>query len=308
MGLEREGVIEDLGFYPSIDVSRILCFSSPRMYFEAKVSLTVEREAILPPFTGKVSKSLLIKGCDKLETIFKSPNINPKPIKVSPLGYLRNGREVYLWIRDGGKIGVAKAGPDREYFFYIGYEETVSHSVEEALSNIDGVELFGTKWYISNIEINSYTLPSSKISKYDISNSTEVKVSFRSPVNIVDPYRKSRYRRFLPIAGFLFSYNIGEIARLERDNKLYWILIDYISAVLQETHNVWNTVKKIHYIYDGEKIPGLTGYIKYYINHDLLENKPEITKLIENILQHAEIMGVGSGRANGFGHVKITVK
>ncbi len=296
-----------MGFFPSLDISRVLYFSSPRTYFKAKITLSVENEVILPPFTGKVAKSLLIKGNDKLETIFKSPNVNPKPIKVSPLGYLKNGKEVFLWVMEKGKLDIIRVGPDREYFFYVGYEETISHMVEEALSNIDSKELFKTKWYVSSIEINSYTLPSEK-GEYGILKSSEVKVSFRSPVNIVDPYRKSKFRRFLPVAGFLFSYNIGEIARLERDNKLYWILIDYTSAILQETHNVWDTVKKIYYIYDGEKIPGLTGYIKYYINHDLLESKRGLAVLIENILQHAEIMGVGSGRANGFGHVKITTK
>jgi len=296
-----------LGFFPSLDISRVLYFSSPRTYFKAKITLSVENEVILPPFTGKVAKSLLIKGNDKLETIFKSPNVNPKPIKVSPLGYLKNGKEVFLWVMEKGKLDIIRASPDREYFFYVGYEETISHMVEEALSNIDGKELFKTKWYVSSVEINSYTLPNEK-GKYDTLKSSEVKVSFRSPVNIVDPYRKSKFRRFLPVAGFLFSYNIGEIARLERDNKLYWILVDYMSAILQETHNVWDTVKKIYYIYDGEKIPGLTGYIKYYINHDLLESRQELAVLIENVLQHAEIMGVGSGRANGFGHVKITTK
>ena len=47
--------------------------------------------------------------------------------------------------------------------------------------------------------------------------------------------------------------------------------------------------------------------MKYYIDHEILNQKLELKTLIENILSHAQIMGVGAGRANGFGHITIKI-
>ena len=140
-----------------------------------------------------------------------------------------------------------------------------------------------------------------------LNKASYIMIEFRSPINIIDPFKRTKFRRFLPIAGYLFSYNIGELARLTRDNKLYWDLINYVSAALQETHNVWDTVRKIYYIYDGKEIPGLMGYVKYFVIHEVFDDFPSLKLLVENVLTHAVIMGVGAGRANGFGHVSVKV-
>jgi len=315
----------------SVDVSRVLPFSAPKEYYLVYVFLVPENDALLPSFSGKVVKTLLIKGNPRLEYVFESSEVKPKPIRCSPLGYLVRGKQIYLWKRvksgsngeasssfsginvsSGGlkasdSDGIVGVTGGREYFFILGFDETVKHLVFEAFMNIDGVIAYNTRWKLTRIEVNCYPLPSMKpLVKLDGVDS--VKVEFRSPVNIVDPYKPSRFRRFLPLAGFLLSYNIGEIARMDRDKREYWDLINIVSAVLQETHNLWDTVKRVYYLYDGKAIPGLTGYIKYYVAWETLEKNPNLKLLVENVLSHAIIMGVGAGRANGFGHVTVKLE
>ena len=273
--------------------NRFFYFSSPRKYCYARVSVCPKGDAIIPPFSGKVVKSLLIRGNDKLASIFESSGIKPKPIHISPLGFFKNNKLMFLWIKgDSGFKGPLTVSGGEEYFFHIGFEETIKHMVLGSLGNIDGVEVFNTKWYVLSYEYGEVTLPSES-PPISLNNVSYVKVEFRSPINIVDPYKPSKFRRFLPTAGFLFSYNIGELARILQRNEIYWKMINIFNAALQETHNIWDTVKKIFYIYNGKKIPGLTGYVKYFLEEELTK-KQIIRKLIENILTHAQIMGAVS--------------
>ncbi len=288
----------------SFDGERILNFSSPRKYVSARVHVVPEKSVVVPPFSGKVVKSMLITANNGLDYVFSSREVSPKPIHISPLGYFsEKGSIVFLW-KSLAMNKTMRVEAGRKYFFHIGFEESIEHLVLGALDKLDGIEVFNTKWFLSELEYTVIELPS-RDPPIKIKNAEHVKVEFRSPVNIIDPYKKTRYRRFLPLAGLLFSYNIGDLARILHRDQLYWQLIDLLNAVLQETHHVWETVKKIYYIYDGKAIPGLTGYIKYYIDHEFLRENEILRLLIENILTHATIMGIGSGRANGFGHITI---
>lgn len=269
----------------------------------ARVVVVPDRDQVIPSFSGKVVKTLLISSNKSLEYIFNSKELNPKPIHISPLGYVsENGKIVYLWKKAGdpSKLRIISG---RKYFFYIGFEESIEHQVLDAVNSIDGVKVFNTRWSLEEIDYTSIEIPSEK-PQYRIKGDY-IKVELRSPTNIIDPYKKSKYRRFLPLSGFLFAYNIGEVARILHRNDIYWELIRIFNTVLQETHHVWDTVKKIMYLYEGKAIPGLIGYIKYYIDKEYLEKNINIKLLIENTLTHATIMGVGSGRANGFGHITL---
>ncbi len=85
---------------------RILLSAAPRKYTLVEICLRVERNVVLPPFTGKVSKSLLIIGNSKLYDVFEKPFIVeydgvkiqvPKPLRITPLYVRNNDSLIYLW-------------------------------------------------------------------------------------------------------------------------------------------------------------------------------------------------------------------
>jgi len=51
----------------SLDGKRLLYSAPPRRYYVARVGIVVSNPAILPSFTGKAVKSLLIKSNPELE-------------------------------------------------------------------------------------------------------------------------------------------------------------------------------------------------------------------------------------------------
>ncbi len=288
----------------SLDGKRILFSAPPRNYYVARVGVVVSNPAVLPSFSGKVVKSLLIKSNPLLEKIFKeSLGGRPKPIHVSPLGYRdEKGRLVFLWKRSDAENKVLEASPDREYFFTVSCTEEISEMVLEAVMGANSIELFNTEWVITSINVERYRLPD-KNPLIRLDDVVAVKVMFRSPIQPIDPYRKSPYKRLNILPGILFSYNAGEITRMYRRGPDYWRVLDILNYVLIESKTYWKTVKQINILYDNKEIPTLTGYVKYWVN---LENVSEDEKLlVENILSHAQIMGAGSSRSIGLGHIEI---
>ncbi len=286
---------------------RRLYETKPRNYYYGVVKLTPDNNVLLPPFTGKVIKSLLIKANPAIEEIF-SGRYTPKPIHVSTLIRIRdNGRYMYLWKKYGPEQDISmRLGIGQTAMFHIGFTEDVSHKVIDALMNLDGVELFNARWNVIEYEVEKINLPTTDIPRqYSLDDAIAIKVEFRTPTLFLDPYKPSRYKRFLPLPGIVFSYNVGDLLRMERGSD-YIETINLLNALLNETYSALETVKPIMYIYEGKGYPAVIGYIKYMIDWDLVE-KTKAQKLLENILVHASIMGIGTSRANGFGHVTIKI-
>ncbi len=275
-----------------------------RDYFFAWVRVMPNNDVLLPPFTGKVVKSLLIKANPVLEEVF-SGKYSPKPIHLSTFARVVDGKMIFMWKKSGVDEDVSmRLGMGQEAMFYIGFTEDVAHQVMDALSNLDGVELFNVKWVLVEYGIECYKLPSKDIPvRYRLDNIEAVKVEFRTPTLLLDPYKKTRYRRFLPLPGIVFSYNIGDLLRMERSRD-YIETVDLVNALLNETYSALETTKTVMYIYEGKRLPGITGYVKYMIDWSLVD-KLDAKLFLENLLLHTKIMGVGTSRANGFGHVTI---
>lgn len=289
---------------------RRLYDASPRKYGFMKVCIKPRDSVKLPVFTGKFVKSFLIEANPKLKIIFET-RVQPKPLAVSTLYRLINGKKVFLWkIAGTNTVFITIAG--EKLFFNIGCSEDVLSIVLDTLTSIgsSGVELFNTKWFLEEIEFMYYNLPfrdeESVPDEFKLNNKKSIKIMFRTPALLLDPFKKSKRRRFLPTPGNVFSYNIGDLLRIER-NQEYFNTIILIEAVLNETYNVLKTAKPIKYIYENKELPGLTGYVKYMIDWNLL-NATDSKLFLENIIIHASVMGIGSSRANGFGHVTIKIE
>ena len=292
----------------------MLLSATPRRYMLVEVCVSPSRGVVLPPFTGKVVKSLFVKANSVLENVFSKPlvlkmdgvRINvPKPIRITPL-YIRSGDNGvrFLWKRSpsGNKLFLREG---QKACFLIGFEEQLEEEVFNGIIGMDNIELFDAKWSVDEVKvIHNYRLPSDEHG-VRLDGTGGLRIVFRSPAKLVDPWVKSRYGRFLPLAGVVFSYNIGELLRLWRRNTDYWTIVDLVSATLPETYRVLETAKVVTYVYDGKQLPGLGGYITYKINRELLDSVEGLKQLIENIIAHARIMGVGSSRAIGLGHIEI---
>ncbi len=282
---------------------RRLFEARPREYYYAWARVMPDNDVLLPPFTGKVVKSLLIRANPVVEEVF-SGRYTPKPIHLSTLVRVEDGRLYYMWKKHGSEEASMRLGMGQEALFFLGFTEDIAHQVLDALANLDGVELFNVKWRLIEYGVESYRLPTDSVPrKYSLEGVEAVKIEFRTPTLLLDPYKKSRYRRFLPVPGIVFSYNIGDLLRMERGRD-YLETVNLVNALLNETYSVLDTAKSIMYIYEGKKLPGLAGYVKYMIDWDMVK-KTNARLLLENLLMHASIMGVGTSRANGFGHVTI---
>ncbi len=284
--------------------SRRLFSSSPRKYYSADVVMRVSDGCVLPPFTGKVVKSLLMKASPDLQVVFESM-YRPKPISISTLVKLADGRRVYLWKRSDSNM-VMKLDPGDRVGFHVGFTEDVADKVLDALGGLDGVELFKAKWFLEEYSLETYELPAREEDiprEYRVGTDYWVKVEFRTPTLFLDPYKASKIKRFLPLPGIVFSYNIGELLRMEK-NAEYIRMVDHMNALLNEPYTILETVKVVKYLYDGMSLPGVTGYAKYMIDYEYMV-LTESVEFLENILLHAAVMGVGTSRANGFGYVTI---
>jgi len=286
----------------SLDGKRLLYSAPPQRYYVAEVGVVVSNPAVLPSFTGKAVKSLLIKSNPELEKVFKEglPD-HPKPIHVTPIGYRdEKGRVIYLWKKGSDKIMVVE--PDKHYFFTVAYSEEIAKAVSEALLGLNDIELFNTRWIITDLNI-SYTVLPSDDPPIKLDDTVAVKIMLRTPVQPIDPYRKSMYKRLNIMPGVFFSYNAGEITRMYKRGPEYWRVLDILNYVLIESKTYWKTIRQVDVQYDNKQIPALTGYVKYWVN---LENTSKTEKLlVENILSHAEIMGAGSSRSIGLGHIQV---
>ncbi len=289
-----------LGFDGVVGVVRRLLFGVGRLFYRFVVWLRVDGCCVLPPFTGKVVKSLLIKCNPRLVSVFEG-RVFPKPIRVSTL-FRRNG--YFLWKRRGCGDVISVDGGDVLGFIVGCYGEYLE-DVLSAIDNLRDVDLFGCRWSVIELSAECFRIPSRE-PLYRLDDVDVVKVVFRTPALFVDPFKPSRFRRFAPISGFVFSYNIGDVARLEREPD-YISLVNLFSALVVEAHSCLETCKRVFYIYDGKELPGVIGYVNYHLENDILSSYPEFKLFVENVLTHAYVMGVGSSRADGFGHVDIAL-
>ena len=247
-------------------------------------------------YTGKFVKTLLMAANPELGQVFedrKSPT--PKPIRITPL-IDRRGLPVY-----------PRAAPERPkappvpvqvggtYHVYLGYRQGLEPQVGVAVSRLmSSVDLdYGTK---VRVTLRGYEVVGTEIP----ASFRAVRVRFVTPAVFVDPFRgkaEGRAKRFLPFPGVVFSVNVYELFR-----KKYMRGVLAVSHALIESHTALDTAKRVWYYYDGKWLPGVVGYVKYFLRQGADEGAREA---VREVLRDAAEMGVGSGRAAGFGFVRL---
>ncbi|ADB86688.1 CRISPR system precrRNA processing endoribonuclease RAMP protein Cas6 [Saccharolobus islandicus] len=262
---------------------------------------------ITADYTAKFVKAVLIKANKYMEEVFESEKYpSPKPILITPL-IKENPVYPKVIIRNFGMSEKPKTPPKPieiygEYDFFIGMKsDIVEPEVMKAVTSLMG----GVKVTYGNFEVTVKLKGFEEIER-KVEKARSYVVKFVTPAVFRDPFEKiadlktEKIRRFIPFPPFIFSVNIYELFRATYKRDVIRLAYSLI-----ESHNNLNTITKVWYYYDKEWLPGVIGYAKFFLRKRL--SKVTVDKIIE-ILNHANVMGVGTGRAAGFGFVEIKSK
>ncbi len=316
------------------------------MYLELPSIITVrvvfKNNFLVKDYTGKLVKSILIAGNPRLEELFgRSRGVLPKPIHITPLYQIQQGestgrnRKRTVYTRFVVKDSVAKpptinrlkpveirAG--EEYYFYIAAPMNILNDVLLALSST-GELYFGREtividtlhYEINYVDIEKETIITRKTLE---NNHTDyLKVTFMSPTLLKDPLvvmRKKKKKLLLPLPDAIFStpflMTLIDMGRLRK--SIFLRCMRYIKSVFDIPYTALKTVNLVWYVYDNEVLPALIGYVKYFIDREVLayvqraletRYKLDFIGVLSKSIVLAKIYGVGDGRATGFGHINI---
>jgi len=275
------------------------------VYSLHKFKIRVEKPFLTLDFTGKFVKTLLINANSAFKDIFENPSYpTPKPIRVTPL--LRGDERfptqaIYpKTFNKNNKISPIEIKGD--YYFLVGIRNDLNKELQIAIANL----FAGLNFKYGNFDVSVKAIGYEQL---DVSFPTKYKalyIKFISPCIFRDPFsriagvKSDRAKRFAPIPPYVFSLNVYELLR-----QRYTKTIVRLGYAFYESHNNLETVKRIWYSYDGKLLPGVIGYAKFFRKEKV---RSEALEDFVKILTHAQIMGVGTGRANGFGYVIIEVK
>jgi len=312
-----------------------------------KVQVVFERDIFIKDYTAKLVKSLLISGNPRLEEVFaRGKNLPPKPIHITPLyttSLSKDGKKkretVYTKYipKDStakppkvSRLRPVRIETGKTYFFYIGTNLSLLSDVLLGLSNI-GKFVFG-KWVV-DVENISYEIhyidlekESEEITNILLKNigrnnkeRLQVKIVFESPTLLKDPLaimRKKKKKLLLPLPEAIFSVPMFMmlIDKGRFRSSVFLRCMRYLKSVFDIPYTVLKTVNLVWYVYDNEVLPAMIGYVKYFVDNQILQYVQSITKMKYNLdfmeilsksIILAQVYGVGDGRATGFGHITI---
>ncbi|MEM0285408.1 MAG: CRISPR system precrRNA processing endoribonuclease RAMP protein Cas6 [Sulfolobales archaeon] len=271
-------------------------------------------------FTGKLVKSLLIDGNPRLKPFFeKASGGSPKLVHITPL-YIERVESGKLHVRCVHSIKYVD-GSSR-YSFYVGFIETATavsptfDDVYDAIINLSGRRRFGANVFdVGLISAESVdVVREAKKAVSDLARFGKIRVVFASPTLLRDPFRIGKYKSLTPTPMNVFStpiyVNLHTMGRLKWRSFIETLII--IHRLLNEPYSIHKTIKVIRLKYEEGKnpIPALIGYVNLYLNKHYLDlytaKGVDTGALLEETFATALALGVGTSRATGFGHTKIT--
>ncbi|MEM4847488.1 MAG: CRISPR system precrRNA processing endoribonuclease RAMP protein Cas6 [Thermosphaera sp.] len=275
-------------------------------------------------FTGKLVKSILIRAYPQLRDVFKpSEGSTPKLVHVTPL-YASRGDSVkciYSYVVCKPMLLVKCEGPPKhielngDYYFYFGFHETIAE-MTHLLSNImnygECFEFMNQRICVETKELNVYDPHALGLRLVDnVLQEGGLKVKFSSPTMLRDPLRTSgKYKTLLPSPFNVFAapvYIILYTKGLFSVRRLRTELLR-LHRLFNETYSALGGLR-VRWVYYGRRPePALVGYVNYRVNYeylDFLRQKLNVEEWLGEVFAYALALGVGAGRATGFGHVEI---
>ena len=310
-----------------------------------KTEVSFKNDLFVKDYTAKLIKTLLINGNPKLEEVFsKGKDLPPKPMHITPLyttttfkGGKRRMKAVYTKFIPSSSTakppGLNKLKPvriesNKNYFFYVGVPISLLSEVLMGLSNVGKFNFGKSIIYIDSL---SY-----EIHYIDVDRETEkitsllkeggetisIKITFESPTLLKDPLvimRRKKKKLLLPLPEAVLSapFLMVLIDKGKLRKSIFLRCMRYVKSVFDIPYTALKTVKLVWYVYDNEVLPAMIGYVKYFIDYQVLQYVQSIMemkygldfiKLLSRAMVLTQVYGVGDGRATGFGHVSFEIK
>lgn len=198
------------------------------MYVIAEVYVTPLNNAILPPFTSKVGKTLL-------------GGVN-NGVSVSPL---KKGGKYLVKCSNLPTFMEVEGG--ETYSFEVGGK---SEEVVNALTNLEEREVFNTTWKIEDV----------KIREVRVERKETVEVELLTPALLIDPFRKDKKKRFTNAFFIAFAVNYMDHFKVTRE--------EYAKVALSLEEKVREEPSTMEYVrvnYAGKEVVGVLGKFRYTI-------------------------------------------
>jgi CRISPR/Cas system endoribonuclease Cas6 (RAMP superfamily) len=276
-------------------------------------------------FTSRLVKTILIRAFPKIASLFEpTKGPTPKAIHVTPL-YEVTSRGVECIYSDAicKQRGMVKCtgaprmiNLDGDYFFYLGFHESIVRSVEVVSSLLNYGECFEFIKQNVCVEVNSIDLFNvERLSRELVEKSMSsrgVKVTFSSPTLLRDPLRTRRkHKTFLPSPINVFAAPIYVklfVSGAFRTGVFRRELLR-VHRLFSETYSALKTARVKWIYYSDKPIPALVGFVNYRLNEEYLKflesRGVDVAKWLEELFAYTITMGIGAGRAAGFGHVEL---
>jgi CRISPR-associated endoribonuclease Cas6 len=195
-------------------------------YLVAEIFISPLTNAIIPPFTSKVGKVLVL-----------SKKVTISPLKKGGEYLIKYSKLPRFMEVEGGEV----------YSFEVGGKRG---DVIEALSDISDRVVFNTKWEVIDVELREV--------KYELREKIDVVV--KTPALIIDPLNKSKRKRFTNFFAFTFAVNFMDHLGLTRE-EYKKMIIELEEKVTEEP----SKVSYVTVIYAGKEIVGLVGELRYRV-------------------------------------------
>ncbi|GIU72555.1 MAG: hypothetical protein KatS3mg003_2034 [Candidatus Nitrosocaldaceae archaeon] len=257
----------------------------------AKIRFRVKDDIIIPPFSSKISRSIVIKALGDI-----SFNYKYKPYVITPI--FRNDKPLIKSIYNNSHIRLFK---DKDYHFY--FTALDVGLVTKVIEN-SSIYLYNTEFNITDYELEVKTFGSLMI------DSDKINIRFITPLLLQLPTKWSgikRSRNFLLPVPSLMLWSIAnhwnnfapEELKIENCKRLV-VFSNY--SMLEFDYRL----RPLTVVYDDKRTPtGIIGWIKFSIN----SNDDKYKNYLKRLLAYANYFGLGRSRAIGFGMVNVnTIK
>lgn len=244
------------------------------MIYTINFKLRADHDVIIPPFSSKVSKSVLAMLSPSYAKIAEDKKPF-KPVRVTTLKDSK-GRPV---LAINNKALMRK---DEEYSFSFTFMD--EGMVKDLMGKIGTVvELWGSK---ISVDITDLKI----IDEIKVDDSKYYKVNFITPTLVQPPKKKVKENIFL-----LYPYSyffLASIVRHWNANMKEKVNITFYKSLIY-LKELDHGIKPVTANYDGKPIRGFWGWILYEVRDEK----------IKKLLSYANLFGVGKSRAIGFGEV-----
>jgi len=276
-------------------------------------------------YTSRLVKTILIRALPTLEDYFKpSKGPVPKLIHVTPLYRSSNSGVdcVYSYAVCKSRPLIKCTGPpsivelNGEYFFYTGIYESSLRSIDIISALLNYAECFEFIKQKICVEVGKLEVVDSHILGVEVAervlSSSGVKVVFSSPTLLRDPLKTTRKQKTLlpsPINVFATPIYIKLYATGSYKRGYFRRELIRVHRLFNETYSVLGGVKVKWIYYSDKPIPAITGYVNYRLDENYLNylesHGINVKEWLGELFAYMLTLGVGAGRASGFGHVEL---